>query len=143
MSVTLDKIDVIIERANVSYQEAKEALEAHDGDLVEALIALEKGEKIKKEKNKAKENINEKCESFTGKLGSEIKRLHKHKFRINKEGEQVINIPLTIAILLCVITFPFSFVVLALLLILGYKISFQTKDSEIVVNDFINEERTE
>jgi len=142
MSVTLEKIDVIIERANVSYQEAKEALEAHDGDLVEALIALEKGEKIKKEKNKAKENINEKCESFTGKLGAEIKRLHKHKFRINKEGEQVINIPLTIAIILCVITFPFSFVVLALLLILGYKISFQTKDSEIVVNDFINKERT-
>lgn len=143
MSVTLDKIDVIMERANVSYQEAKEALEEHNGDLVEALIALEKGEKIKSEKKKVKENINEKSESFFNKLEIEIKKLHKNKFRISKEGEQILNIPATIAIILFVITFPFSFIFLAVLLLLGYRISLKTKESEVVVNDLIKKETTE
>jgi hypothetical protein len=37
----LEKIEVLRERLGVSYREAKEALDAHNGDVVAALIALE------------------------------------------------------------------------------------------------------
>ncbi len=40
--VTLEKIDMIRSRTNVSYKEAKEALELHHGNVIEALIGLEK-----------------------------------------------------------------------------------------------------
>jgi len=50
MSVNLEQIEALRERANVSYGEAKEALEVCDGDLVEALIYLEKNNKIKSER---------------------------------------------------------------------------------------------
>ncbi len=38
---TLEQIDVVRERAGVSYKEAKQALEAHGDDVVEAIIYLE------------------------------------------------------------------------------------------------------
>lgn len=38
----LEKIDLIRERVNVSYEEAREALKAANGDVVEALVILEK-----------------------------------------------------------------------------------------------------
>jgi len=54
MVVTLEKIDIIIEKANVTYPQAKTALEKSEGDLVEALILLEKEEDIKNNKNREK-----------------------------------------------------------------------------------------
>lgn len=39
--ITLEKIDAIRSRTGVSYREAKEALEQAQGNVVEALIALE------------------------------------------------------------------------------------------------------
>lgn len=37
----LEKIDLIRERTKASYREAKEALEAADGDVLEAVVRLE------------------------------------------------------------------------------------------------------
>lgn len=45
--VTLEQVEKLRERANVSYDEAKEALEASGGDMLEALIYLEKQGKVK------------------------------------------------------------------------------------------------
>lgn len=138
MSVSLDKVDTIMKRADVSYEEAKEALENHEGDIVEALIELEKGDKTKKSKKKVKENINEKSCSFFNRIAKEIKKLHCYKFKVKKESDQVLSIPLTIAILIIIFTFPISLIALGALLCIGYKISIKTKDSEVDVKDIIN-----
>ncbi|MBQ2324067.1 MAG: DUF4342 domain-containing protein [Oscillospiraceae bacterium] len=45
MDITLEMIDQIRERAGVSYEQAKKALEEADGSVVDALIALEKADK--------------------------------------------------------------------------------------------------
>ncbi|MCG8485131.1 MAG: DUF4342 domain-containing protein [Clostridia bacterium] len=137
MSVTLDKIDTIMERANVSYQEAKEALEKCDGNLVEALIDLEKGEKIIVKKKKVKQDFSQKGASAFDKIVDKIKEMHQQKFKIMKAKEIILSIPLTIAVLLILITFPFSAIILGLLLLIGYRISIKTNDSEIVVNDMV------
>ena len=42
MSVNLELIDELRKRANVSYEDARDALEKCNGDMVEALIYLEK-----------------------------------------------------------------------------------------------------
>lgn len=44
--VTLEQVEKLRERANVSYDEAREALEAAGGDMLEALIYLEKKGKV-------------------------------------------------------------------------------------------------
>ncbi|MDR3072829.1 MAG: ubiquitin [Clostridiales Family XIII bacterium] len=42
MSITIEQVEQLTSRTGVSYAEAKAALEAADGDLLEALIALER-----------------------------------------------------------------------------------------------------
>ena len=46
MKVTIEKVDKLVERADVSYEVAKEALEAANGDLLDAVILLEREGKL-------------------------------------------------------------------------------------------------
>ena len=39
--ITLEKVDLVIERTGVTYAEGKEALEVSDGDVLEAIIYIE------------------------------------------------------------------------------------------------------
>ena len=45
MDITLEKVDKVRERTGVSYSKAKEALEVSNGDVLEAIIFLEKQSK--------------------------------------------------------------------------------------------------
>ncbi|NOW85713.1 ElaB/YqjD/DUF883 family membrane-anchored ribosome-binding protein [Clostridium beijerinckii] len=45
-NITLEKVDMIRERTGVSYEKAKEALEVCEGDVLEALIYIEKSQKL-------------------------------------------------------------------------------------------------
>ncbi len=42
MEITLEMVDQVHERAGVSYEEAKAALEAANGSVLDAIIAVEK-----------------------------------------------------------------------------------------------------
>ena len=46
MKVTIEKVDKLVERADVSYGDAKEALESASGDLLDAVILLEREGKL-------------------------------------------------------------------------------------------------
>ena len=52
MSITLEKVDQVIERTGVSYAEAKEALELSNEDVVDAIIYIENQKKAEKIKSK-------------------------------------------------------------------------------------------
>lgn len=47
MEITLEKIELVKDRTGVSYKEAKEALEAAEGSVVDAIIAIEETVNIK------------------------------------------------------------------------------------------------
>lgn len=42
MAITLEQVEILREKANVSYEEAKVALEQNDGDILDALVMLER-----------------------------------------------------------------------------------------------------
>jgi len=46
MKITIEKVDKLVERADVSYEVAKEALESANGDLLDAVIFLEREGKL-------------------------------------------------------------------------------------------------
>jgi hypothetical protein len=48
MEITIEQVEKLMERADISYEEAKAALEAANGDILEAIIALEKTGKTAK-----------------------------------------------------------------------------------------------
>ncbi|EGT3615161.1 DUF4342 domain-containing protein [Clostridium perfringens] len=98
--ITLEKVDQVIERTYATYAEAKEALEACDGDVVNALIYIEK--KREEESKVEEENIvEEKAESF-----EEVKKFLKDlidkgnvsRVRILKDDKVLTDIPVNAGI---------------------------------------------
>lgn len=136
MAVSLEKIDMLMERANISYKEAKDALEMHDGDMVEALIYLEASNKTAYSKPSPKPNRpphphprsgqrrNQKQNNdFFDDMKKFFAKMHKTSFVVGNKGKRVLDIPLTIAALLILFTMPVSMFLLIVPYLFGYKIS--------------------
>lgn len=130
MSVNLDQIDELRKRANVSYETAKEALEKCNGDIVEALIYLEKQNKVKADKP---------SESLFDKIIKLIKKGNVTKFIIQKHENIIIKLPVTLVVIITIIAPYVVIPCIILALILGYRLHFQNENGEeMKVNDDID-----
>ena len=147
---TLEQVEKLRERANVSYNEAKEALDAANGDLLEAMIYLEKMGKIKEpagggyysseksgtaEKNENTQNNPPKGDSFSDlikKFGRFCAKLiHKgntNTFIITKNGENKASFPVTVLVLLLVFAFWITLPLLIIGLFFNYRYRFVGPD---------------
>ena len=82
MEITLEMVDQVRERCSVSYEKAKSALEAANGNVVDAIIAIE---------NEDKESSGEVVE----KIKAAVKKGNVTKIRISKDGKELVSIPVT------------------------------------------------
>ena len=127
MEITLEKIELVKDRTGVSYKEAKEALEAAEGSVVDAIIAIE-------------ENLDD-CRE--GKVGSYVSDMMKKikelvnkgnisKISVVKDDELIINIPVNVGIIGAVIA-PWG-VVAAAIAALGFKcrVELTTDEGKII-----------
>ena len=89
----LEKIDIIRERLGVTYKEAQEALQAADGDVVQALINLEGPNK------KWDDKLEEKGQKLIDYIKDIIKKGNVTKVRIKKKDKVVWEISATIGAL--------------------------------------------
>ncbi len=147
MSVSLEKIDMLMERANISYKEAKEALEQFDGDMVEALIYLEDAQKTGPKPSRAnrdqRQYRHQRSQSyqrpqndFFEDMKKFFDKMHKTSFVIGKKGKKVLDIPLTVAAIIILLTLPVSLILLVLPYVFGYKIVIlDPKGSKVKVED--------
>lgn len=157
-----EMIKVLMEKTKVSHEEAEEALQECDFDLLDAIIYLERKGKVEnnqtniiieaaeesKEENK-KENEGKhkkKCggigEVF-GKIikfiGKAIDKGNKNNFEINKENKKPIKISLTISALLLIVAFWPVAILLVVGLFSGYKYSITGPDIKTdKVNDIFD-----
>lgn len=122
MSISLELIEKLKEKVNISYADAKEALEKCNGDLVDALIYVEKENKIKAAPEEKKTS------GFWDTIKRGVKRCNATRLVISKNDETILNISLTIFIILGLIATPFVLVLLLLLLFTGHK--FRVKTAE-------------
>lgn len=150
--VTLEQVEKLRKYANISYEEAKKALEETNGDILEAIVNLEKQNRIKppkesgyyksrKDKQNTKENNNE--ENRTGKgnydrgtsfgevmgkifrwCGEIINRGNKNSFEVMRGNEKVISIPVTVLVLLLFFMFWVIIPLLIVGLFFGYRYMF-------------------
>jgi hypothetical protein len=88
--ITLEKIDIIRERTGASYSEAKEALEACDGNVVDALIYIEE-----QKKEPAAENMFASKEEFFDWLRDIINKGNVNRIRVKKDDKVLIDVPVT------------------------------------------------
>lgn len=150
---TLEQVEKLRARANVSYDEAKAALDATNGDLLEALIYLEKQGKVKAPQgngyysNEAAEPQDaagqdrgayrqaERGSSFGDLLkrfGSFCLRLlrkgNTNTFEVMKGDESKASIPVTVLVLLLVFAFWVTLPLMVIGLFFGLRYRFQGPD---------------
>ncbi|MBC2579237.1 DUF4342 domain-containing protein [Clostridium sp. DJ247] len=90
--ITLEKIDIIRERTGVSYTEAKEALEACNGNVVDALIYIEQNNKT------TKDNLYTTKDEFLDWLKDLVKKGNVNRIRIKKDEKIIVDIPVNAGI---------------------------------------------
>lgn len=123
MEITLEKIDLLRKRANVSYKEAKEALEENEGNVVEALAALEEENRIKPEKE---------CNASSAWKKTKKTYIKANGIRlvITKEDATLLNIGIPLALLVTIVAMPLVAAVLILALLTGCRIKFVKNNGE-------------
>lgn len=101
-NITLEKVDAIRERMDVSYEKAKEALEICKGDVLEALIYIEKDQELA--------NINESFEADESERNTisieDLKNWFKQviekgnvtRIKIKKDDNELVDIPVNAGI---------------------------------------------
>jgi len=100
----LEKMDAIKERLNVTYAEAKEALDMFDGDLAQALAYLDgkAGQQNETGKGSSAKWDKETMENFARGLIEQIKSIIKEgnvsKVRLKQGENTIIEVPATIGV---------------------------------------------
>ncbi|MCF6466234.1 DUF4342 domain-containing protein [Clostridium sp. Cult2] len=154
--VTLDQVEKLRQRANISYDEAKAALEETNGDILEAIINLEKQNRIKvpegggyynsrsSEENRGSNGFDKKAKKESkgdngtsfGELvgrffkwcGKVISKGNRNHFEIIKDGNNIMTIPVTVLVVLVVFMFWVIIPIIILGLFFGYRYMFSGPD---------------
>lgn len=139
-----EMVEQLRQRAGVTYEEAKAALEASNWDLLEAMVALEKEGKVgapgSAEYSTRKEDEPERDAKsrVSGVLGTIGRRLcwlvdkgNKNSFVISRKDKALLSLPVTaLVLLLLFLLFP-TLIVLLIGLFFGFRYAFKGPDLEI------------
>ncbi|MDR2771610.1 MAG: DUF4342 domain-containing protein [Clostridiales Family XIII bacterium] len=121
--ITLEKIELVKDRTGVSYKEAKEALEAANGSVVDAIINIEETINMS-----GRSRLNDRGVKLIEKIKAAVKKGNVTKIIVKKDGEVVLNLPVNIGILGTVIA-PWA-------ALIGVVAAFGTKcDIELLTDD--------
>ena len=94
MEITLEKIELVKDRTGVSYKEAKEALEAAEGSVVDAIISIEESIDIK-----AKSKLSEQSAAIVEKIKRAIRKGNVSKIIVRKGDDVMLNLPVSVSII--------------------------------------------
>jgi len=150
--VTLQQVEELRRYADITFNEAKEALEETNGDILEAIINLEKNGRIEPPKGggyystkdsgetgeqksseaKAGTESTQKTSSsfsnlinrFTTFIGKLFHKGNRNIFEVSKNGQSTMKLPVTVLVILLLFTFWITVPLMIIGLFFGYKYSF-------------------
>ena len=138
-----EKVDALRERANASYEEAKNALDRTGGDVLEAMILLEREGKTRSfgtESFVSSGTDNAAGNKNYGKtFGDKLKSLF-HKSTVNyvvidRKDERILRIPVLAMVLAFCIALPAAVIAIVVSLFLDCRYSFEGQDEMKAAND--------
>ncbi len=154
-----EKVDKLRERANVSYEEAKDALERSNEDILDAMILLEREGKTRKEggecystndivnsrfsqddtnydeKKARRERVRETGRSFGDKVKALFKKSLENYLVIEHHGEKIIKMPVLAMILILVFAWYAALIAIVISLFCDCKYSFTGEGNLKTAND--------
>ena len=125
----MEKVEALRNKAGVTYEEAKAALEANNWDVLDAMIALEKEGKVKQTssskaevltgdvvtENGQKSSSEPKRRKFMNWIKDILRKANRNAFEISKDGKIILTVP----VLVFVIVLLFAFHIVIPLMIIG------------------------
>ena len=153
--ITLEQVEKLKERANVSYEDARSALEYTDGDLLEAVIYLERQGKIvspetgsyntqhgphghrHKEGDRFGEDrpyeyhgptIGQQLRYFWRKFCELVRKTNANQFEVSRDGRSLISMPVTLLIISILCFFWVTLPLLIIALFFGCRYRFVGPD---------------
>ncbi len=144
-----EKVEKLREKANVTFEEAKAALEEAGGDLLDAMIILERQGKAqpRRESYSTKEDAalmvvdqpdnseRKRGNAFTDKLKALWHKSCENYFVTERHDEVIINIPIWAFIIILLLTWHVTLVVMILALFFGCRYSFKGADEMKLANN--------
>lgn len=127
MSISIEKIDELRERTGVNYTDAKEALESCNGDMLEAIVYLEKDKKARTQKAKPIGS------GLSDKICALLKKGSSTRIKMYKQENIIFSISVNIAALIGFIMLPFiELIAIALLIALltGHRFKLESNSSD-------------
>lgn len=156
MMEQLEKVEKLRQRANVTYEEAKEALEACNWDMLDAMVYLEKQGKVKEpnqstystsyeEQNQyvsVKEKVEKKKDPGEG-FWAKLKRLCKKAWQKSKDNyfcvghkdEEIIRVPVWVFVLALLLAWHTILIIMVVSLFFDCRYSFEGKDDCQKINN--------
>ena len=148
---SFEKVEKLRQRANVSYEEAKAALEASGWDLLDAMIYLEKEGKtvnnekyvpsivVGEEESKSKDGCCKNKKSCDGEKFKEFcksswKKGNENFFVVTHKNDTIIKIPVWAMILILIFTFHITLPVMLVSLFFGVRYAFKGEADFEAVN---------
>lgn len=133
MAELLEKIDTIVARTSATYKEAKEALEAADGDVIEAIIYIEES------RSSWTDSISEKGDKMVDKLKEILRKGNVTKIIIRKDGNVILNLPVTAAVVGGIISAPLALIGVGSAVLAKCVIEVEKEDGEIInINSLVD-----
>ena len=125
----MEKVEALRNKAGVTYEEAKAALEANNWDVLDAMIALEKEGKVKQTssskaevltgdvvtENGQKSSSEPKRRKFMNWIKDILRKANRNAFEVSKDGKIILTVP----VLVFVIVLLFAFHIVIPLMIIG------------------------
>ena len=138
-----EQVDKLRERADVSYEEAKSALERCNGDILEAMILLEREGKTRTAEpgcfstaRGATEGRGQRAvQTFREKLRALIHKGKVNHLVVERRGERILKIPVLAMILILILTWHVALIAFVISLFLECKYSFEGQDEMKTAND--------
>lgn len=159
--VDFEKVEKLVQKANVSYEDAKNALEAANGDMLDAIIALEKEGKVKSQTSSyssttsadaspyrdvpavVDETNKTEGKSFFKDLGAAIKRGFKYtvdnSVRVVRNDVEIIKLPLWISIIAMLCAWELLVIVIIVSLFFDCRYSIVGKDNANEFNKVVDQ----
>ena len=137
MTINLELIDELRKRTNVSYSDANEALEKSGGDILQAIVYLEKENKFKQE-SQQKEN-SKCCTGFMSKMKSLLHKGNTTRLIMFKKDRVIFSVSATIAVIIGIIGIHILIPAILIALITGHRFRIEGTDANISkVNDTLD-----
>lgn len=150
--ITLEQVERLREKANVSFEEAKAALEATNGDLLDALIYLERKGRVsppagdgyyssqnsareeepkdttEKEPKRNGESFSDMVKRFGRACGKVIGKGNHNFLEAERAGNTVFSLPVTVVVVLLIFVFWVVIPLFILSLFFGFRYHFRGQE---------------